>query len=380
MDNTENILFLYLDTGSGHLGPARVLKQEIEKRLCEYAEIDKKDMHIFLYNGFAQSQHIAHFVFETNYHISTNYIDGSWFLTYEATRNPVFLHFLRTMLYLRTPDYIESLIKKHHITKVVSFHFALTPSIVRACRRFHPQVETLVIVTDPFTTHVAWFLEPQLQFIVFSDHLKNTIIREQGIDPNRIRVMPFIIDPKFCSYVKPSELSVSRKKTLLIAGGGEGLPHSFEIIQEAIRENADFKIIVVCGRNKALQKTLEILILKYPHIDVQIFGFVKNMHELMHNADCIIGKPGASTLFEIIACKKPAIFSTFLHGQELGNIRFAVENNIAWFIRNPRDIFAKVQHLFNDSAYYAQTVQKLENLHITFDPGELLEFFLGTAS
>jgi processive 1,2-diacylglycerol beta-glucosyltransferase/1,2-diacylglycerol 3-beta-galactosyltransferase len=48
---------------------------------------------------------------------------------------------------------------------------------------------------------------------------------------------------------------------------------------------------------------------------------------------------------ETLAMRKPLIISTYIHGQELGNMRFVTQSGAGWFIQKPKDIYARLKRL-----------------------------------
>jgi UDP-N-acetylglucosamine:LPS N-acetylglucosamine transferase len=67
------------------------------------------------------------------------------------------------------------------------------------------------------------------------------------------------------------------------------------------------------------------------------------MQDLLNIADCVITKGGASTVMEVLAVGKPVIFSTFIRGQELGNVLYVVQNGAGWYIRKPGAIAGEIK-------------------------------------
>ena len=103
-----------------------------------------------------------------------------------------------------------------------------------------------------------------------------------------------------------------------------------------------------------------------------VFGFVTFLDELVKLSDCAIIKGGTSTVLEMLASNIPVILSTFIHGQELGNVRFVYENRAGWFIQKPKDISDKIAQLFSDDEYYQSVKTRTENLNLQTDCTEFV--------
>lgn len=389
MHDNKRLLFLYLDTGNGHAQPARELARQ-----CA----GKSGIEIFLRHGFAPSNKFQRFFYESLYSLSMRYLRPAYSLFYEATKPRVVLRVLAFLLARRNRAYMQELIRSLDITEIVCFHFAVTPIIVAALKALHKKLPLTVIVTDPFTAHPAWFLYGEhdfvnVRYVVFSEQMKLQAHKTYGI--RSCRVFPFITAPDFFARraVPVDAPAYDRACTggggnavvdtdavagiaysadahafkVLISGGGEGLPCAEKLVRLFIRDfmrgtrdgsvrveksgvrAGRVELSVVCGRNRPQKRGLDALHAKYPDFPLRIYGFVDNMSELLLEADCHISKAGASTVFEAQAAAKPLILTDYVHGQELGNVRYVVQTGRGRFIRKSSDVLAAVYDLARGS-------------------------------
>ena len=79
---------------------------------------------------------------------------------------------------------------------------------------------------------------------------------------------------------------------------------------------------------------------------------------------------------EVLLKKKPVIICRYIHGQELGNVEFALKNHVGFFIRKGADISKKVEELFLDGEKYAQLCENLGNLAIDTDSSKVARLVL----
>ncbi|MBI3732411.1 MAG: glycosyltransferase [Chloroflexi bacterium] len=101
-----------------------------------------------------------------------------------------------------------------------------------------------------------------------------------------------------------------------------------EVVQQSVPH---LQLLVVAGRNEALrQRMLE----RTWQGAVHIYGFVRNMPQLMRAADVIITKAGPSTLSEALVCGLPIVISGYVPGQEEGNVRYIVNHQAGYFLSN----------------------------------------------
>ena len=56
------------------------------------------------------------------------------------------------------------------------------------------------------------------------------------------------------------------------------------------KQRLDVQIIIVCGRNKSLASQVQRIKDKYPHLLIQIHGFVDNVDALINISDIVLTK------------------------------------------------------------------------------------------
>ena len=341
----RRFMFFYLNTGNGHIAQARVLKDA----MLEY----DPSIQVKLQNGFSEKEHISHKLLEKLYGFSCNYLHGAWPIIYGLGHYHFFQKLIRYSVTFQNLGQLKKLIRKNKITDIVSFHFMLSPSICDAIKSLDKNIRLTVIATDPFTGPEAWFFNRNLDYIVFSEEFRNFGIN-LGVKPENIRVMPFLLNKKYRTVVSETEKIAlrkkygfdERKKLVLLAGGGEGLPGTLKIYAKAHR------------------------------LDLHIFGFVDFMDSLIKMSDLVVSKAGTSTLLEIISLRKPVIINTYIHGQELGNMRFIVRNGAGFFIRHSADIFRKINEIFSSEESYNFCINKTRGLSIDTDVAKIVKYLL----
>jgi len=133
--------------------------------------------------------------------------------------------------------------------------------------------------------------------------------------------------------------------TVLIVGGGDGMGG---IIQQAIalgeklaakgaEDGKIYQMVVVCGKNENAQNTLSSKDWG-ENVNVVVNGFVDNMDEWMRSSDVIVTKAGPGTIAEASICGLPCMLSSYLPGQEEGNVPFVEEAGFGTYSGNPTKI------------------------------------------
>jgi len=78
-------------------------------------------------------------------------------------------------------------------------------------------------------------------------------------------------------------------------------------------------------------------------VEVELYGFTKDMPSLMQRADLAVSRSGASTLWELCANALPSFFIPFPHAasdHQYHNAKFIVDNNLGWCQREGEDLRA----------------------------------------
>ncbi len=377
----RRFLLVYLNTGNGHRAQAKVLQEAF----FDYAP----DVKVELQRGFDQKNRSGRLFVEKGYGVACNYIHGAWPLIYTLGEFKFFQKLTLFFVRFHTVSYLQKIIEERQITDIVSFHFVMTPVLHDAIRNIQKKsgrkLRMTVITTDPFTGTSAWFFLKRQDYLVSSTKFRD-FAQRCGVSPERIRIVPFLINKKFSRPVTKDEIYFLRRKfgysqdkrIVLLAGGGEGLPGALKFVNQCVLHKAQFSVAVVCGRNKGLYHSLELIKKVAPWLDLHIYGFVDCMDSLVKLSDLIVSKAGTSSIMEIASQQKPIIISNYIYGQEKGNLEFVTKNKIGYFIRHSADIYAKILDIFKSEESYERATAECKGLVIDTDVAKIVKYLLET--
>lgn len=375
MGNKRKFLFFYLTTGAGHISTARVMKECILK--------NDPDAEIVMINGFDKKNYLGRLIFEKGYYVSTNFLAGLYPLTYDLAQYRFFQKIMLNLITPHTTRYIQKVIEEEKPTDIVNFHFALTPFLKNAVKKSGNKIKMTVMVTDPFTAPHCWFYEKNMKYFVYSQQAKDIGIKLK-VPADNITIVPFALNPKYQEkFTKDDVIALKKKhgfdlnkKVLLMVGGGDGIPGAIEIINKCIHRRADFSVAVICGKDKAKQGYLELVKKTNPQLDLHVYGFINYLDELVKLCDCVVMKAGPATLIEVLTCKKPVIICRYIHNQEKGNMMYAVDNNVGYFIQRPSKIYDKVEELLDDKDFDIKMTKRFAALNIDTDTDKTAKLLL----
>jgi 1,2-diacylglycerol 3-beta-galactosyltransferase len=341
----KKILYLFSDTGGGHRSAATAVVRAVE-------HLGKDKYSQEMVDVFAACSGFLN-VFAKMYAPVIKYSPRLWGQLYywldderkldqlERLSRPFILKELKKLLLEKRPEV------------VVSVHPLVNHLTVKAIRETGLNIPFVVVITDPVTLHRAW-IAPEVDLcIVATPEAKKLAIR-YGMPERKIKVIGMPIDPKFFLKDKAKEMAKARGHlnpklfTILMMGGGEGAGKMHDIIKEFERTGFNGQLIVIAGRNRRLEAKLRTGKFSFP---VKVFGFTDKVHELMAESDLIITKAGPGTIAEAMAMNLPIIITSWLPGQEEGNVEFVVRENVGRVSRNSRRVVELVNEIRETSEF-----------------------------
>lgn len=385
------VLFLSADTGGGHRASAESLANQFLKKYpgSEYTLVDVwTPIKVFPYYTLVPSyKHLSAHPrqWKTLYHVSNT----RW---YEKLTN---IH----SKYFAYHD-IEKQLEEFDADVVVSVHPTMNYVPMLAMRNIAKKrgkyIPFFTVVTDFGSAHCTWFQNGVDKMYIASKRIYKLAKRRGKVSDDKIVMTGLPIREGFADqaekigdrtspqgklYQKKMKETIGinpEKKMVLVMGGGEGVGSLSTItrkLHERLREEGiDATICVVCGRNEILRKELEttdwdslhdltmsktkkgkiksafkrILLGKKGKqvktgprkgsVDVVGLGFVTNMDEHMVAADILVSKAGPGTIAEAAAVGLPIMITSFLPGQEAGNVDIVLDGGFGDFRIRPKKI------------------------------------------
>ncbi|HNY21932.1 MAG TPA: glycosyl transferase family 28, partial [Treponemataceae bacterium] len=79
-------------------------------------------------------------------------------------------------------------------------------------------------------------------------------------------------------------------------------------------------------------------------------------------------------IFEALSVGKPIILSTYIPGQEYGNMLFVVEQGVGWYIRSPRNILRQASKIVYEPEVTEAVRARVEALRLRSGIGDICRF------
>ncbi len=336
-------LILTISAGGGHHKTAMAIKDYMLSQNHEAIVIDT-------YKYFNKT--LSNLV-EKGYLLSTKYTPQVYGKMYEkavdhdfasSTVNPVKL--VSGIVARQFSKYI----KKLKPDAIICTHVFPAQLVTRYKRKGIIAAKIYGVVTD-FTVHPFWETT-DIDYWVTCNSLLNLEMTKKGIPESRILPFGIPIEHKFSlkedKSIARKKLGLKDKDTVFVIAGSMGYGDVISRLTDIDALKYDFQIVCVCGNNKHLKKEIEqTRFIK----DVYVYGFVKNVDEIMNASDFIVTKPGGLTVSEALAKELPIVLINPIPGQEDRNQNFLTNNGMAIAVTKSLPIDEAVSQLYMNTEH-----------------------------
>jgi len=387
------VLFLSSDTGGGHRASAESLAKQFEMHFpgSTYDLLD-----VWTKDGCLPYRTLV----DTYKHLSAH--PRQWQFLYHLSNSRPWELMMDIHSHYTCERKIRRTMESYDPDVVVCVHPAMNNVPMIATRKISAKkgkhIPFFTVVTDLGSGHCTWFQPTVDKLYLASDRLYR-LAKRRGRTPDENIVMTglpirhdFAVQAEllgdrttvagqaYQSMVKDALGLDSNKKMILVMGGGEGVGSLSDIVNELYRQltksGVDATICVVCGRNARLQAELAgkdwSAVLNdtsskpkkrrrrwfrrkehethvpdtndgpLGNVKVAGLGFITRMAEYMVAADVLVTKAGPGTIAEAAAVGLPVMLTSFLPGQEAGNVDFVLDKGFGEFHQDPVDIAREV--------------------------------------
>jgi processive 1,2-diacylglycerol beta-glucosyltransferase len=342
MNVTPRILILTAGYGNGHLQASQALQEQFEKQgIRQVRTLDlMKEGHplintiaISLYNKSSQISRIG-----------LDYYGWSYYLTREVEHDALINRSLNILGRKKLLQYMQ---QERPDVVVNTFPFGAAPDVCSSLG-----IRNFTVLTD-YALHSRWVHPKVEKYFVATEELKQQFIRK-GFSKDRIEVSGIPIRKQFEEMLtdKRSPIEKPKKKTILIMAGDVGISAYMEEMVLSLIAIGDYQITVVCGRNEKLKHRLDAQFPFLPNLNV--LGYVTNIHELMSEAACIITKAGGLTLTEAVSVRVPIFIFKPYAGQERENAIFLSERGVASISNHVDELASQIQGLLASPSLYEE--------------------------
>lgn len=343
----KKILYLFSDTGGGHRAGAKSIINAVE-------ELKPKKFNQEMVDVFSECSKFLN-IFARLYSPVIKYTPKMWGMLYYFLDSEKKLEQLEKISRPFILKELTNLIKRKNPSIIISVHPLINHLTVQAIKDSGLKIPFIVAVLDPVTLHRAW-ITPDATLYVFATEEAKKLAIKYKLDPKKALVRGIPIDPKFSKKQKDKEKIRKedgldpKKFTILLMGGGEGAGDMFKIIKEIEESSLNVQLIIISGRNKKLENKLNNN-LKNFRVKMKVYGFTDQVPRIMAESDIIVTKAGPGTIAEALAMNLPIIITSWLPGQEEGNVKFVVDNELGAMTQDPKRVVEIISEMQKPSKH-----------------------------
>lgn len=308
-----HILFLFSDTGGGHRSAAEAIVEALE---LEFGEVLTTEMLDFLAFAPPPYNQLPRFYPEMVK------VPELWGAGYKISDGRPQARVMTSTFYPLVRHTARKLVREHPADMLVSVHPLGNSFFLRALGKNRPPFIT--VVTDMVTTHALWY-DKRADLILVPTEMARQRALNYHMSPEKVRVAGQPVAERYCAPTGDKNELRTRlgwpqdKFVALMVGGGDGMGPLAEMARAIDESGLDLGLAIVTGRNAKLRAELQTRNWDNP---AYIYGFTKDLPEMMRAADVLITKAGPGTIAEGLIAGLPVILFSKLPGQEDGNVTF----------------------------------------------------------
>jgi 1,2-diacylglycerol 3-beta-galactosyltransferase len=349
MDNLPvqpwKILFLFSDTGGGHRSATEAI---IEALHLEYGDrVNAKMVDVFREYAPRPLNQMP------RWYPEMVRIPELWGLGYRLSDGQRRASILNHSMWPYVRRSIRLMVTHHPADMVVSVHPLTNTPALRALGNSRPPFIT--VVTDLVTAHAFWYDRRADLCVVPTAEARQRALG-YGLDPGKVKVAGLPVADRFCQPIGDRQALRADlgwpqdRPVVLLMGGGDGMGPLESIAMTFAAAKLPITLAIVTGRNARLKTRLETRSWPMP---VFIYGFVREMPDMMRAADILVTKAGPGTICEALIAGLPIVLYTRLPGQEDGNIHYITDHGAGIWAPRRTQTLAAVRHWLENPAAHA---------------------------
>jgi processive 1,2-diacylglycerol beta-glucosyltransferase len=233
---------------------------------------------------------------------------------------------------------------------VINTHF-LPAEIIASLRKQGRSAVRQVTATTDFETHRLWVNQPCEHYFTATEEGARYLCRwgvpAKDISTTGIPIHPLFRTPKDRATCLAKHGLKGDRPVVLQMAGGFGVGPIEKLYRALLDVEVPLDVMVVSGRNEEVKAQLQAVPVPERH-RAKIFGFTKDIDELMAGADLVMTKPGGLTTSETLARGAAMVIVNPTPGQEFRNSDFLLENGAAIKANNIATLAYKVTNLLRE--------------------------------
>ena len=331
MNDPRHLLILTSKTGGGHVSLAESLADLLAENFTS-SVIDPQPRWI-----------------HRHYQLVSRYALWLWSAEFQLSNTPGRASHAHKLFSGLIRSRLRTLIAQERPAAVLSTY----PFFSYSVQKIAPQMPLVLLYSDPRTLHSAWLtVKNAALHLAPSREIYAQALAAQ-VDPKKTHLIGWPTRRQFYAP-DPSaadgawaETGFSRQRlTVFLQGGGEGSAGFARTVERLLaltdtHGQPCLQLILAAGTNQLLQRRFQ------ERRGCHVLPFTKTIAPWMACADLVMGKAGPNMLFESVALGKPFLATTFIPGQEEGNLEMIWDYDLGWVALTGEEQVGLIQSLLH---------------------------------
>lgn len=266
----------------------------------------------------------------THYRLVSRHALGLWAAEFHATNTPRLARALHQALAVIFGRRIDALVDQFQPSLVLSTCAVLTESVRLILARRERPAPFAMLLADAEQLHATWLTARAAVAVLAPTRESYREALAAGFPAERLHLVGWPLRKQFVQFGKRdcaaarAQLQLDPERfTVFVQGGGEGTAGIVRTVEQALATGAA-QVILAAGTNRALLERFR------GAPGVRAFPFTPEIAPLMAAADVVLGKAGPNMLYEAVALGKPFVATTYIPGQETGNLAQIERYGLGW--------------------------------------------------
>lgn len=358
------VLILSCKTGGGHNAAAEALREAFEQNgdeavFLEYLKLSGDRVNDAVGNIYIGIAKHTPRLFGGIYRL------GMWVgkkLHRMGLKSPVY--YANALMAGRLADYL----RENPFDAVVMPHLypAETITYIREHASKYKMEMPMTFAVGTDYTCIPFWEETALDYYFIPHRNLRTEYIRRGVPPEKLIVSGIPVSGRYqrrysVQKVKSRLKIEENKECILVMGGSMGFGSVRRLVEALLGLAEQYHVIVVCGSNRRLEKTLKARYVFSPRITV--LGYTRHIPELMQMSSLVYTKAGGLTSTEAAVSRCPVVFIDSIPGCEDCNRDFYVSRKMGITGKDASEQAAKGIRLLN-STQARQKMRASQEEHI----------------
>lgn len=372
----KKVLIVHASAGDGH-------KRAAEAVYDAFLESKNSDIEVTLIDSLDYTNSLFKSCYRIGYLVLVKYLPTLWGLAYHLLDSRFFFTLnrpLRRLINAVNTKRLKQFLVDEKFDIIISTHF-LGVEVISHLKKKGILSTLLIAALTDFRPHYYWQSDGVDLYAVAAESTKAELIK-RGVDEGRIRVAGIPVRKGFSDGISKEQARKAIKIkpdrfTILVMGGGFGVGPIKETVLSLQKLEFDCQVVAVCGHNIKLAQKLISLNASFRK-PTYIFGFCKNIDEVMAASDVMVTKVGGITAAETLSKGLPVLTINPIPGQEMNNAAFLFNNNVGFKLRKVREVNYIVDIFYKSPERLNQISQDIHKLARPHAAGDIVRLTIGT--